>query len=140
MSRDNAGPPAVAAPGSRCPCGLGEPYARCCGRLHNGEAKAATAEQLMRSRFSAFAVADADYLALTWHPSTRPRRIDFAEQQRWTSLEILGRAGGGPFDTEGTVEFRAHYDVAGEPGVMHEHSRFTRDSGRWVYLDAIEPG
>jgi uncharacterized protein YchJ len=60
--------------GLACPCGLGEDYASCCGRLHTG-APAPTAESLMRSRYSAFAVADAGYLLRTWHPSRRPRTL-----------------------------------------------------------------
>ena len=47
--------------GLACPCGLGDDYDACCGRLHAG-APALTAEALMRSRYSAFAVGDAAYL------------------------------------------------------------------------------
>ena len=66
-----------------CPCGLGDDYAACCGRLHGG-APAATAEALMRSRYSAFAVGDADYLLRTWHPSSRPRELVLEPDLRWT--------------------------------------------------------
>ena len=55
-----------------CPCGLAATYGDCCGRLHRGQARAATPEQLMRSRFSAYAVHDEPYLLRTWHPATRP--------------------------------------------------------------------
>jgi SEC-C motif-containing protein len=91
----------------------------------------------MRSRFSAFAVADEPYLLRTWHPSTRPRGLGLDPGRRWTSLEILGRARGGLLDTEGTVEFRAHYRHQGRAGSLHEHSRFLREDGDWVYLDAL---
>jgi SEC-C motif-containing protein len=84
----------------------------------------------MRSRFSAFAVGDTGYLRRTWHPSTRPRSLRLDPGQRWTHLEIVSRAGGGLFDTTGTVEFRAHHDG----GVLHETSRFVRDNGEWTYL------
>ena len=60
--------------GLACPCGLGDDYASCCGRLHAG-APALTAESLMRSRYSAFAVGDAGYLRRTCHPSGRPRTL-----------------------------------------------------------------
>lgn len=122
-----------------CPCGSGLPYGDCCGRLHRGEADAATAEALMRSRFSAFAVGDADYLLRTWHSSTRPDRLRLDPEQRWTRLEILGTDRGSLFDTTGTVAFRAHYREAGRPDTLDEHSRFVREDGRWVYLDAL-PG
>ena len=60
--------------GLACPCGLGDDYESCCGRLHAG-VPAPTAESLMRSRYSAFAVGDAGYLLRTWHPSGRPRTL-----------------------------------------------------------------
>ena len=59
-----------------CPCLSGEQYADCCGRFHAGEAEAPTAEQLMRSRYSAFVVLDAGYLLRTWHPETRPASLE----------------------------------------------------------------
>ncbi|MGC5334144.1 YchJ family protein [Micromonospora sp. DT62] len=120
-----------------CPCGAGQPYAGCCGRLHRGEADAATAEALMRSRYSAFAVGDTAYLLRSWHSSTRPGALDLDPGQRWTSLEILDTDRGGLFDATGTVEFRAHHRAGGQPGTQSERSRFVREDGRWVYLDAL---
>jgi SEC-C motif-containing protein len=119
--------------GSPCPCGLNQPYGQCCGRLHDGESTAATAELLMRSRFSAFAVADEAYLLRSWHPTTKPAHLRLDPDQRWTRLEIIGKTGGGLLHTEGTVEFQAHYTEAGHSGVLHENSRFVRDDGCWVY-------
>lgn len=119
-----------------CPCGQGLPYADCCGRLHRGEADAPTAEALMRSRYAAFAVGDADYLLRSWHTRTRPPRLFLDSAQRWTGLEVLGTEQGGLFDSAGTVEFRARYREGGRPGTMTERSRFVREEGRWVYLDA----
>ena len=121
----------------RCPCGTGLPYVDCCGRLHDGTAQAATAEQLMRSRYSAFAVGDAGYLLATWHPSTRPRTLDLDPHVRWTGLDVLGTTGGSLLAAEGTVEFRAHHVVDGRPGAQHERSRFLRERGRWLYLDGV---
>lgn len=130
--------PAAASPApGACPCGLPARYDECCGRLHRGDAPAATAEQLMRSRYSAFAVGDAPYLLRSWHPSTRPPRLDLDPGMRWTSLEIVGTAEGGPFHSEGTVEFRARYSARGERGELHEVSRFRRHEGGWVYLDGV---
>jgi SEC-C motif-containing protein len=121
----------------RCPCGTGLPLAECCGRLHDGTATAATAEQLMRSRYSAFAVGDPAYLLATWHPSTRPRTIDLDPDVRWTGLDVLTTSGGSLLAAEGTVEFRASYVVDGRAGAQHENSRFVRDGGRWHYLDGV---
>ncbi len=124
----------------RCPCGSGLTYAEDCGRLHDGTAAAATAEQLVRSRYSAFAVGDAAYLLATWDPATRPRTLELDPAVRWTGLEVLAVSGGGLFDAEGTVTFRAYSRAGGEehvrPGHAHrEHSRFRRADGRWVYVD-----
>lgn len=95
----------------------------------------------MRSRYSAYAVADLDYLWRSWHPRTRPERIEGDPDVTWTGLEILDVVGGGPGETEGEVEFRAHYRSAEESGVvwvLHERSRFTVRAGRWFYLDGQE--
>jgi SEC-C motif domain protein len=118
-----------------CPCGLPGPYDDCCARLHLGQAKAVTAEQLMRSRFSAFAMNDEAYLLRSWHPGTRPPHIDLDPALHWLRLEILGGTGGGPLDTKGTVEFRAGYTSQGTAADLHENSRFVRHDGAWVYLD-----
>ncbi|MFJ4674478.1 MULTISPECIES: YchJ family protein [unclassified Kitasatospora] len=135
MARRRTPAPAAPAAPADCPCGLPARYADCCGRLHRGEAAAGSAEQLMRSRFSAFAVHDEPYLLRSWHPDTRPAAVDFDPALRWERLEILGSGEGGPFHTEGTVEFRAHYLEGGRPGALHERSRFVRHRGEWVYLD-----
>jgi SEC-C motif-containing protein len=124
----------------RCPCGSGLTYAEDCGRLHDGAAVAATAEQLMRSRYSAFAVGDAAYLLATWDPATRPRTLQLDPAVRWAGLEVLAGSGGGLFDAEGTVTFRAHARSGGaehvQAGHTHqERSRFRRADGRWVYVD-----
>jgi SEC-C motif-containing protein len=124
-------------PPRRCPCGTGLPYAECCGRLHDGTAQAATAEQLMRSRYSAFAVGDPAHLLATWHPSTRPRSLDLDPAVRWTGLDVLGTTGGTLLAAEGTVEFRAHHVVDRVAGAQHENSRFVREDGRWYYLDGV---
>ncbi|MBW4717643.1 SEC-C domain-containing protein [Saccharothrix sp. SC076] len=120
-----------------CPCGLGEPYEECCGACHSGRRTAATAEALMRSRYSAFALGEADYLLATWHPSTRPATLDLDPDQRWLRLEVLDRTDGGLFHTTGTVEFRAIYRWRGRRDELREHSRFVRENGRWLYVEPV---
>lgn len=88
----------------------------------------------MRSRFSAFAVQDAAYLLASWHPSTRPPRIEFDPSLRWERLEILATKYGSPVHSEGTVEFRAHHTARGFAGSLHEVSRFVKHDGAWVYV------
>ena len=121
-----------------CPCGSARPYDRCCGRFHRGEAQAATAEQLMRSRYTAFAVGDADYLLETWHPASRPRRVRFDPGRRWVGLEVLATTGGGMLDGEGTVSFVAHHERDGERRELQEVSAFVRIEGRWRYLGPVD--
>ncbi|WP_141013726.1 YchJ family protein [Nocardioides sambongensis] len=122
-----------------CPCGSGATYRDCCEAFHAHRATPATAEQLMRSRYSAFAVGDHAYLLDTWHPATRPDRIDHDPTTTWTGLEVIATEAGGADDDKGVVEFVAHHRTdlgAGGAvlGRLHETSRFTRRAGRWVYL------
>ncbi|MFF2010549.1 YchJ family protein [Streptomyces sp. NPDC058195] len=126
--------PAVTAQ-SPCPCGLPAPYAECCGRLHAGMLAAPTCESLMRSRYAAFVVRDEAYLLRSWHPGTRPPAVDFDPGTRWVRLEVLETTDGTAFHTTGTVTFRAHFTDRGQPGTLHEKSRFVRHEGAWVYAD-----
>jgi len=128
-----------------CPCGGGN-YGDCCRPLHRQQRAAATAEQLMRSRYSAFALGEIDHLLRT-QPSTEPlhqRRRSLqatCRQVRWRRLEIEACQAGGPTDLEGTVTFSAHYSSRGQQGVLRECSRFGREGGRidgaWLYLEAL---
>ncbi|MFC0531221.1 YchJ family protein [Phytohabitans kaempferiae] len=95
----------------------------------------ATAEGLMRSRFEAFRDGDAAWLLASWHPSTRPARLDLADNPTWRRLQIVDTVDGGPDDAEGVVEFRASYLVDGASRVRQERSRFVREGGRWYYVD-----
>lgn len=120
-----------------CPCLSGEQYGDCCGPFHRGEAQAPTAEQLMRSRYSAFVVMDAAYLLRTWHPDTRPAELTLDAGIQWRRLDIVSTSRCGPLDREGTVEFKAYFRHDGVRGVHHESSRFLRVDRRWYYLDAV---
>ncbi|MCC4907564.1 YchJ family protein [Microbacterium sp. cx-59] len=119
-----------------CPCGSGETYDGCCAPALRGTPPA-TAEALMRSRYTAFVVGDGAYLRETWHPGTRPDDVDPDPALRWTGLSILGTREGMPGDTRGRVEFRARYRAGRERGELHEDSRFVWQSGRWWYLDGV---
>ncbi|MEH3088615.1 MAG: YchJ family metal-binding protein [Microbacterium arborescens] len=123
------------ADGRPCPCGSGRSFGTCCRPVLDGAA-AVTAEDLMRSRFTAFAVHDAAHLARTWHPRTRPDDLDLDPGTSWTGLDvILSRGGAG--DETGVVEFRARWSSRGGGGELHERSRFARVRGRWVYVDGV---
>ena len=123
-------------PGS-CPCGSGRPYDDCCLPAHHGSRPAPTAERLMRSRYSAFAMADPEYLQRTWHRSTRPASLELDPTIRWTGLEILGRTGGSLLESSGTVEFRAMYRAGRHTGEQRENSKFVKQDGLWFYVGPV---
>ena len=87
----------------------------------------------MRSRYSAFVLKRADYLAATWHTSTRPRDVSPDDGTQWLGLDVRCHT---VVDAEhAQVEFVAHYRMAGRGARIHELSRFVREAGRWYYLD-----
>ena len=123
-----------------CPCGSALPYNDCCRDFHIGKAVPKTAEQLMRSRYSAFFFRLPDYLVSSQHPDTRtPNLLRELENMlptvMWRSLTILSTSKGQTEDKKGKVEFTAQYHEAGELHEMYEHSRFRRYKGCWKYLD-----
>ena len=71
-----------------CPCGSGGSYGECCGPLHDNRVQAGTAEQLMRSRYSAYAMGRLDHVFRTWHPRTRPEEIEPSPGLTWVGLRI----------------------------------------------------
>jgi SEC-C motif domain protein len=113
--------------------------------LLHGE-HAPTPEALMRSRYSAYALAQGrgaaprgmlEYLMQTWHPSTTPGDLELGPMS-WTGLEVLHQETRGD---AGVVEFVAHHKVNGRAGKLHEVSRFVRESAAWLYVDGvIAPG
>jgi SEC-C motif-containing protein len=126
-----------------CPCGSGSPYELCCGPIIAG-APAATAEALMRSRYSAYVKRAYDHLERSLGAG---QRTDFslddakrwAEGSEWLGLAILRTEKGGPDDTEGLVEFSARFRTEDK---VHEHveaALFGREEGKWVYTGAAEP-
>ncbi|WP_241160425.1 YchJ family metal-binding protein [Microbacterium sp. Y-01] len=119
---------------SRCPCHSGDTFDACCAPLIAG-APAPTAERLMRSRYTAFVLQDAEHLLRTWHPSTRPHTLELEPHLEWRRLVILDKAGGGPFDRDGIVEFEAFWRQHGERGSLRERSRFVREDRTWFYVD-----
>ena len=125
---------------SLCPCKSQLNYGICCRPYHFGKEKPKTAEQLMRSRYSAYFFRKVDYLVETTHPDTRAPGLreelqKTIYQANWSFLTILGKTRGGELDKTGKVEFVAEYFVNGEPFELHECSRFKRYKGVWKYLD-----
>ncbi|TQL69915.1 SEC-C motif-containing protein [Nocardioides albertanoniae] len=124
-----------------CPCGAASTYGACCHRLHRGGASAESPEELMRSRYAAYAVGDWDYVFRTWHPATRPHDLGEAGHDtglRWTGLTVEGS--GLDDETHGWVRFRAAYQAPDGAGELSEHSRFEVRAGRWLYVDGTIDG
>ncbi|PWS29935.1 YchJ family protein [Pedobacter paludis] len=117
-----------------CPCGSGLQYVNCCQPYHLKTKIAPTAEALMRSRYSAFVVANADYLYDTTHFSKRGGNsksayLSSAKNTKWVKLEIVSST----FDV---VEFKAYYlNKKFQPEVLHEKSNFKLEDGKWYYVD-----
>lgn len=127
----------------QCPCSSGKDYAACCEPIVTQRTKAATAEQLMRSRYSAYALGVVDWIVDSQSPDGR-RFVDRAATEQWSKrstwhrLEILETKDGGPDDAEGFVDFKAHYTLGGEDIVHHEIASFRRIDGDWYFVDGIE--
>lgn len=119
-----------------CPCSSGDAFGICCSPVLAGERPAATAEALMRSRYSAFVTGDVRHLERSWHPDTRPADVRVNPLQEWTGLHIVDTELGRALDATGVVEFIATSRVDGRPRSLHERSRFARVDGAWVYVDA----
>jgi len=106
---------------------------------HNGTAIPPNAEALMRSRYTAYVLANADYLKATWHPDYLPQSFALDDQERvqWLGLQVKRQALSD--DNHASVEFVARYKINGRAQRLHEVSRFVREQGRWFYLDgAVE--
>ena len=121
---------------SQCTCNSQKPFVDCCGRFLDGGQQAKTPEQLMRSRYSAYALGNhGEYLLRTWFPATARGLTAESLSQRscdWLGLEIIAKEQKGD---QGFVEFRARYrDEQGEAAVLHEKSVFQRVAGRWLYV------
>lgn len=126
-----------------CPCGSGMQYSVCCRPFLKGDDIPATPEALMRSRYTAYVLKDADYLIATWHPSSDPQRFHASLEQsfeatRWLSLQIISAEEPGD-NSEGFVTFFARFSENQRESFIHERSRFVRVEQRWYYIDGSYP-
>ena len=126
--------------GPLCPCNNSTTYESCCARFHKELELPTTAEKLMRSRYSAYALRLVDYLIDTTHKdklkSSYRRKLDATiDDIEWINLEIIKTTNGSIDDKIGKVRFEASYIENGIKGTMEEHSRFRKVAGRWYYYD-----
>ena len=121
-----------------CPCGAGF-YRECCQPLHLGQVKAQTAVQLMRSRYSAFAKQQIDYLIQTTalgqqSALDRVAIADWSKANQWLKLEIV-RSNEKLDKNHAQVEFKAHYHDGQQLQIHHEISHFVNYQDVWYFLD-----
>jgi SEC-C motif-containing protein len=123
-----------------CPCGSGKPFEKCCEPYLREAALPDTAEALMRSRYTAYTLADEPYLLATWHPSTRPAKLDLGAEPapQWIGLTVKRQTVEDA--THASVEFVARYKVNGRAHKLIELSKFVREGGRWFYFGEAETG
>ncbi len=129
---------------SACPCGSKQNYDACCGLYIEGGEKPETAEQLMRSRYTAYTRENIDYIAATHYPSSKddfdiPQALEWAKNSDWQGLEIVETVDGGKSDQTGVVEFKVDFTLNGESNKLHERSDFKKKNGIWYYVDGKQP-
>jgi SEC-C motif domain protein len=125
-----------------CPCGSQAPYANCCEPIITGNRAAATAEQLMRARYSAFVTANVDFILSSTAPAVRPNYKEkdirnWAENSRWYGLEVVHIEAGGETDPEGKVEFIARYSENNVRHSHHELAVFKKIDQAWYFEDGF---
>lgn len=124
----------------KCPCGSEKPYLECCEPIITLKADYSTPEQLMRARYSAYAKGNIDFVLNTTIEEKRKECDEqairnWSEKSIWHQLEILGTKDGAPQDSEGIVEFIAHYTEGGIRKNLHEKALFKKVDGKWYYVD-----
>jgi SEC-C motif-containing protein len=128
-------------PARSCPCGSGKPFGACCLPVLSGERIAATAEELMRARFSAHATHDFAFLHRTYRPTSSQPFVPASEvpTTQWTRLEIQSHVQGRTPDIS-YVEFSAYGLEEGVEHVLHEKAEFAREGGAWIYTRSLREG
>lgn len=135
-----------------CPCGSDIDYQNCCEPLHihvdSGQIIANTPLQLMRSRYSAFALKNFDYILKTHHPNylngLTLASLNIGPHPHWLRLEVLEHHQNAAHctqadsssiaqQTQDTVTFKAWYKLKGEIDAIYERSEFIYQAGRWYY-------
>jgi len=137
----------------KCPCGSGSSFNQCCCLLINNEKKSQSPEQLMRSRYSAYATKAADYIYKTYAESSKVQQSisdisAWAKETKWLRLVIHSASDYAVCNVDDKVEgsesilnnlptvcFSAYYQHQGEYFLMKETSRFVLEDSQWRYLD-----
>lgn len=123
-----------------CPCCSEKNYNDCCGPYIGGQKQPDTALALMRSRYTAFTLADIDYIEKTRHPQSendfdKAATKKWAKESKWLKFELVGTEAGEKADEGGSVEFIARYTVDGKKQEHHEIALFQRHEEKWYFMD-----
>lgn len=129
----------------QCPCCSGKEFDQCCEPIIKAEKTAPTAEALMRARYTAYTLADIDFIRDSMHPRTRKEFQDeptrqWAEKSKWLGLEIQETRDGGEGDEKGLVEFIARFESDGEEKEHHEMAEFEKADDTWYFVDGKPVG
>ncbi len=124
----------------KCPCGSGLGFDECCGPVLTGREEAATAEALLRARYSAHVKLQMEFVRDTVHPEQRPKyepatARQWAEKSEWERLEIVAIKDGSEEDDTAEIEFVAYYRQKDMPKSHHEQALFKRLDGKWYFYD-----
>ncbi len=121
-------------------------YDACCRPALEGTKPAATAEALMRSRYTAYVVGNLDYLIETVAPEARHdiergSLESWSKESKWHGLDIVETVDGQPGDKTGTVEFVAHFTRDDKRQTHHERGtfRFGEPGNHWYFIDGVKP-
>lgn len=131
-----------------CPCGSGSSYKSCCKPFTSGAELPSSPEKLMRSRFSAYALAKTDYIIDTTLPDSeawegdldvwRDRIRVFSKSCDFHGVDILDAPA--PVGDHGEVEFKARISENGRDVSFVERSQFSRRDDRWYYTSGTRVG
>ena len=121
-----------------CPCQSERVYTECCAPFHAREAAASTAEELMRSRYSAYVLQEIDYIVdTTVHAQQnlldKQDLAAWSKQTQWSGLKVIRHVLFGKLHA--LVEFKAYFEENGQTECHHELSAFVKIDGRWYFID-----
>lgn len=127
-----------------CPCTSGLTYADCCELVHENLGSAKEASDVMRARYSAYALGRIPFLHDSLLASERDSfdedsAKEWAAQADWVGLEILETEKGELQDSVGTVEFKAYFNQDGDAHEHHEIAKFKKVNGAWYFVDGSMP-
>lgn len=122
----------------KCYCGQLKNKKECCEPFLNGLSLPETAEQLMRSRYSAYVTGNIDYIMNTHHISTRPIKekkaiLKWTLSVKWLGLTVHSTKDGLSKNNNGYVSFTALFLENGKMDKIQENSYFIKESGHWYY-------